>query len=180
MSKKKKIEIDEQAEVSDPVAEQDYEPPAAANRRDARVIVMQALYAAEMGERNGLTEIDNLMGRLVALPLADRPDLFEFAKELLTRTWNNRQRCDEIISDLVQNWDVERITPIDKSIMRMGICELLYFEDIPPRVTINESIDIAKSFSTDKSGIFINGMLDAAVSFLDKKGALKKSGRGLV
>ncbi len=62
----------------------------------------------------------------------------------------------------------------------MGITELLYFTDIPTRVTINESIEIAKIFSTDKSGIFINGMLDAAVAQLKEADQLKKSGRGLV
>ena len=141
---------------------------------------MQTLYAGEMGERNDLGSIDRLVSRLVGLPLAERPDLFEFAHLLLMRTWNNRQRCDEVIGGLVKNWDVDRITPIDKAILRMGIGELLYFEDIPPRVTINEAIDIAKRFSTDKSGVFINGMLDAAVTHLKKNGQMKKSGRGLV
>jgi N utilization substance protein B len=69
---------------------------------------------------------------------------------------------------------------IDHLLLRMGICELLYFESIPPKVTINESIEIAKSFSTEKSGQFINGILDAVLEDLIRTKALRKSGRGLV
>ena len=62
----------------------------------------------------------------------------------------------------------------------MAVCEFLSFEDIPPKVTINEAIDIAKRYSTDKSGKFINGILDATLLDLQKQGRLKKSGRGLI
>lgn len=152
----------------------------AANRRDVRVRVMQALYAADISERVGECDIDLLASRIVGESLASRPDLLEFGRLLLMRTWNNRLECDTLINILAENWDFERITPIDKAILRMGIAEMLYFSEIPPRVTINEAIDIAKSFSTDKSGVFINGMLDAAVTRLKKDDKLQKSGRGLM
>jgi len=75
---------------------------------------------------------------------------------------------------------MNRIALIDKLLLRMGICELLYFPDIPPKVSINESIEIAKDFSTAGSGKFINGILDAILSDEKKSGKLNKTGRGLV
>lgn len=141
---------------------------------------MQALYAVEIGGRAGGIDVDVLAAHVVYPDLKGRDDLLEFAQDLLRRAYNNRQECDALIEKLAENWDFSRIAPVDKAILRMGITELLYFPDIPTRVTINESIEIAKIFSTDKSGIFINGMLDAAVALLKQEGKLKKSGRGLV
>ncbi|MCB0711099.1 MAG: transcription antitermination factor NusB [Ignavibacteriae bacterium] len=152
----------------------------AVNRRDVRMRVMQALYAGDIGEIAGGADMDLLAARLVSAYLEGRADLQEFALSLLRRAWNNRESCDDVITKLAENWDFNRITPIDKAVLRMGIAELLYFPDIPTRVTINEAIEIAKMFSTDKSGVFINGMLDAAVDMLKKADRLQKSGRGLL
>jgi N utilization substance protein B len=69
---------------------------------------------------------------------------------------------------------------IDKVLLRIGICELIYFPDIPPKVSINETIEIAKEYSTARSGKFINGILDAILSELKETGKLNKTGRGLV
>ena len=154
--------------------------PVAVNRRDVRMRVMQALYAGDIGELAGGADMDLLAARLVAPYLEGRSDLLEFAHSLLRRAWNNRTECDAVITKLAENWDFSRITPIDKAVLRMGIAELLYFPDIPTRVTINEAIEIAKMFSTDKSGVFINGMLDAAVDRLKGEERLQKTGRGLL
>ena len=154
--------------------------PAAVNRRDARIRVMQALYAGDIGELAGGANMDLLASRMISAYLEQRPDLLEFAVSLLRRAWNNRDACDDLIMKLAENWDFSRITPIDKAVLRMGIAELLYFPDIPTRVTINEAIEIVKMFSTDKSGVFINGMLDAAVDRLKEENRLDKSGRGLL
>ena len=160
--------------------DEEYDQPPAVNRRDARIRVMQTLYAGEIGDRAGGSDIDQLASTLLAAPLAGRSDLLEFAQLLLIRAWNARAQCDELIGRLATNWDVDRIAPIDKAVLRMGIAELLFFPEIPTRVTINEAIDIAKRYSTDKSGVFINGMLDAAVTLLQEEGKLNKSGRGLM
>ena len=70
------------------------------------------------------------------------------------------EELDNIISKEVKNWDINRIAKVDRSILRLAIYEMFYREDIPPVVTINEAIDIAKKFSTEKSGSFVNGILD--------------------
>ncbi len=79
-----------------------------------------------------------------------------------------------------QHWDFHRIALIDKILLRIAVCELLHFPDIPPKVSINEAIEIAKMFSTDNSGTFINGILDSILEEMQKNGSLKKSGRGLL
>lgn len=84
----------------------------------------------------------------------------DFAKELLQSAISKNDYCLEIIKPKLKNWDSERIAALDMILMKMGVCELLYFETIPPRVTINEYIDLAKEYSTEQSGHFVNGILD--------------------
>jgi N utilization substance protein B len=104
----------------------------------------------------------------------------QFANDLINRVLIHVKELDEKILERVANWEMSRIALIDRLLLRMGICELLYFPDIPPKVSINESIEIAKDFSTAGSGKFINGILDAILSDEKKSGKLKKTGRGLV
>jgi N utilization substance protein B len=73
---------------------------------------------------------------------------------------DKNEYCLEIIKPKLKNWDSERIAALDMILIKMGVCELLYFETIPPKVTINEYIDLAKEYSTEQSGHFINGILD--------------------
>ena len=83
-----------------------------------------------------------------------------FAIELLDCVLDKNEYCLEIIKPKLKNWDSERIAALDMILLKMGVCELLYFETIPPKVTINEYIDMAKEYSTEQSGHFINGILD--------------------
>ena len=84
----------------------------------------------------------------------------EFANNLLATVLDKKDFCLEMIKPKLKNWDVERIAALDMILMQMGVCEFLYFETIPPRVTINEYIDLAKDYSTPQSGHFVNGILD--------------------
>lgn len=77
------------------------------------------------------------------------------------------------------NWDFQRIAILDRVILRMGICELIFFKEIPPKVSMNEAIELAKLFSTERSGQFINGVLDAVLNEMKASGGLAKAGRGL-
>ncbi len=85
---------------------------------------------------------------------------WKFASELLTTTINKKDFATDLIKPKLKNWDADRIAQLDMILMRMGVCELLYFETIPTKVTINEYIDIAKEYSTEQSGHFVNGILD--------------------
>lgn len=83
-----------------------------------------------------------------------------FAEPLIQGTLEHRSDVDAIIRKYAQNWDLRRMAVVDRNILRLAIYEMRYRDDIPPVVTINEAVDIAKKFSTDDSGKFVNGILD--------------------
>ncbi|ATA76115.1 transcription antitermination factor NusB [Capnocytophaga canimorsus] len=103
-----------------------------------------------------------------------------FANELLKKTALNDESLQEKINDKTPNWDKERIASIDNIILKMAICEFLKFPSIPVKVTLNEYLEVAKEYSTEKSSIFINGILDSLAKELSESGELKKTGRGLL
>lgn len=84
----------------------------------------------------------------------------DFAIDLMECVISKRDFCIELIKPKLKNWDSERIAALDMILMQMGVCEFLFFETIPPKVTINEYIDLAKEYSTEQSGHFVNGILD--------------------
>ena len=103
-----------------------------------------------------------------------------FFKNLFTDTISNDDEYENIVSDFAQNWATERIAIVDMIILKMAVCEMLNFPSIPVKVTINEYIELSKNYSTQKSKIFVNGMLDKISVKLEKDGKIKKSGRGLI
>ena len=102
-------------------------------------------------------------------------DKMSFAKLLITTVIDKKEHLETLIIPKLKNWDAERIAALDMIIMRMGVAELLYFETIPPKVTINEYIDIAKEYSTQQSGQFVNGILDNIHKELVQQGKLHKT-----
>jgi N utilization substance protein B len=109
----------------------------------------------------------------------DKEDL-DFGLNLLKKT---ALKSEEFISqymDKTANWDKERIADLDAILLQMAICEFMYFPSIPVRVSLNEYLEIAKEYSSPKSSIFINGILDSVSNQLKETGKLKKSGRGLL
>ncbi len=110
--------------------------------------------------------------------LKDQEDMV-FAKNLLTKTLLNDAKWEKEIEGKTPNWDNDRIAEIDSIILKMAICELLNFSSIPEKVTLNEYLEIAKEYSTPKSSIFINGVLDKLAKEYKSEGKLQKIGRGL-
>ena len=150
-------------------------PAAKRGRRLAREYVLRVLYAYELS-RNPVSEIqkDLIVGKL----LSEKNR--EFSEKLIRCAIEHTPELDEWIRSKSRNWEFHRIAMLDKIILRMGLCELLYFDDIPPKVTINEAIELAKKYSTEKSGVFVNGILDAVLKELEETGQLRKTGRGLI
>jgi len=101
-------------------------------------------------------------------------DKWDFARNLLLTAIEKKEFCSTLIKPKLKNWDAERIAQLDMILMRMGICELLYFETIPTKVTINEYIDLAKEYSTPQSGQFVNGILDSIHKELAAEGKINK------
>ena len=93
-------------------------------------------------------------------PTAEEAAIRLFAEPLIRGTLEHRDAIDEHIKKHVKNWDFNRIAAVDRNVMRLAIYEMLHREDIPPVVSINEAVDIAKKFSTNDSGKFVNGVLD--------------------
>ena len=145
------------------------------NRHVIRERVMQALYAFEISQNPLPDVISTVLEELQAHPAE-----YDFAKRLLMQTIQHQAEFDVIIKKKAVHWDFHRIALVDRLLLRMGTCELMYFTDIPPKVTINEAIEIAKDFSTEKSGTFLNGILDSILIDLKNSGKLDKQGRGLL
>ena len=145
-------------------------------RRQVRERVLQALYARELSD----DDADHVLATLVRPPFAEEATYLRFAEKLFLRSLDARAEADVLIARHVENWELGRLALTDRLVLRMAIAELLYFEDIPPKVTLNEALEVAKTFSTEKSGAFVNGVLDAVLRELQETGRLRKSGRGLV
>lgn len=146
------------------------------NRRTARETVMTALYALELSNDS----LEHIIETVLKKRLSSDEQLLDFAEKLFLRTVRDKKQLDEIISGFVTNWDIKRIASIDRCVLRMGLAEMMTFEDIPTKVSINEAIDVVKKFSTHKSGNFVNGILDSASKKLIEEGKIKKQGSGLI
>lgn len=146
------------------------------NRRAARESALKSIYAVEVGS----SRTQDVTKNIIKAELKDDTDSIKFAEKLLLVTVDHAHEYDEIIQNHINNWKVDRLATLDKLILRMAISEFLYFEDIPTKVTINEAIELAKDYSTRKSGNFVNGILDAVLNQFKKEGKIKKSGRGLI
>ena len=137
-------------------------------RSDEREFAFQMLYAAEYNKDPWQEQIDRLDKQ-------NRPKVTPFVEKLVLVCENHRKEFDDRISQRLKNWELKRIAVIDKVILRMALAEIYYFEDIPPEVSINEAIELAKKYSTARSGKFINGVLDAIYRGL-KQERSKKTG----
>ena len=130
-------------------------------RRKAREVALQILY--------GLDTQDGKLAETIALfwnnfdNTSDEmsEEVRKFADELVEGTWKNLEKIDDLISSNSENWTIGRMSRVDKSILRMAVYELLFCPDIPPKVTLNEAIDLGKIYGSENSGAFINGILDA-------------------
>lgn len=137
---------------------------------------MKALYALELAGGDADTHAYTLLEP----ELESDPATLEFAKRLFYTTLDRIEEVDTLIDANTKNWDLRRIAPVDRALLRMAVTELLSFEEIPPKVSINEALDIGKRYSTPSSSTFLNGVLDAVLMQLEREGRLEKSGRGLV
>lgn len=126
------------------------------HRRKAREYVLQALYMYEIA-KNDIEELTTLHWIEKEIP----EEIRRFAVDLITLTLKNMDTVDDLIRKYSKNWSFERLTLVDKAILRLSICALLYFPDIPVVVTINEGIELGKIYGGENSGQFINGILDS-------------------
>jgi N utilization substance protein B len=123
---------------------------------------------------------ENHSDNVALIPLFKDEEEITFYKELFRKTALYNTEYQNRINEKLQHWESERIMEIDTILMKMAMCELTQFQTIPIKVTINEYIELAKLYSSRKSGVFINGILDSIVTDFKNEGLLNKTGRGLI
>lgn len=127
-----------------------------------------------------INEDHPLNNSLVIRLTSDWEEDKEFMRVLFHKTLENDKYFDEIITNKLENWDLERLTITDNLIIKMALAEMINFQSIPVKVSINEYIEVAKNYSTPKSKQFVNGILDKLSADLVAQGVIKKSGKGLI
>jgi len=134
------------------------------HRRKAREYALQGLYMYEIGKKE-LGEIRTLDWLNKEIP----DDIRDFAVTLITKSVENITYIDELIKTHSTNWTLERFGAVDKAILRLSVSALLYMQDIPAAVTINEAIELGKIYGGENTGQFINGILDAIKKSIAKE-----------
>ncbi|HNY77562.1 MAG: transcription antitermination factor NusB [Sedimentisphaerales bacterium] len=132
-------------------------------RTRARELAIQALYQLDV---QGAELLPRLMGEFFTVNEPDERTR-KLAWEWTQGTWEHVEVCDELIVTATIRWQFSRLSPVDKSILRLAVYQLKCCSDIPPKVVINEAIELAKKYSTEKSGPFVNGVLDAVLKRLN-------------
>jgi len=127
-------------------------------RRRARELVLQALYESEFSDRAALEVVDEQIERRG--PSEEGADR---ARDLFLKTVEKRDELDRIIRQYLENWDFDRLSLIDRNILRFALAEVLYFPDVPSSVIIDEAIEIAHRYSSEEAGRLVNGLVDRAV-----------------
>jgi len=142
-------------------------------RRLAREITVQSLYQMEM---NGvaaeeavamvLTEVKE--ENETEIEIRNFSEMNTYVLSLVQGTWSNKERIDHLLSEYLKNWQMDRLSRVDRQILRLACYEMVFSEDVPPKVVVNEAIELAKHFGTDESGKFVNGVLGKMIRELEQ------------
>jgi len=147
-------------------------------RRRARELALQTLYALDKGQGDADEAVTHMRAWAEEEPSQDEDlaalvrggeELQSFAEMIVRGVMGKRDEIDEVIAQSSTNWKVARMAIVDRNILRMATFELKHLHDIPPKVTLNEAIEIAKRYGTEDSGAFINGILDRIAALDGKK-----------
>ncbi len=142
-------------------------------RRKARELAVQVLFNLEFSSDSPAYVFD-----LICEMFHSGKAIRSFSKELVLGVCRNRDDLDELIGNASKNWRLDRMSRLDKCILRLAAFEILFMDDIPPKVSIDEAVEIGKRFGSDGSGGFINGVLDNIYNKLVEKGRLKNRESG--
>ena len=133
-------------------------------RRAARQCVLEALFAYEFSKNDALSIVNQIINKNSQVKA--NQDFIQFLFECVLE---NIKWSEDIIKSHLENWEIDRVAQIDRILLKMGICEIHFIDDIPRKVTIIEMVEISKIYSTDESPIFINGILDAVYKNYQKQ-----------
>ena len=138
-------------------------------RRKARELAMQALFYMDIRNDVSAEMLERFCENFSPSPKAE-----PFFLKLVNGVLETQSELDALIERFSKNWDISRMSCVDRNVMRIAVFELVYCDDIPPKVSINEAVDIGKKFGTEESGAFINGIMDSIRSNLEQNGKLDK------
>ncbi|WP_270170469.1 transcription antitermination factor NusB [Paenibacillus sp. SYP-B4298] len=142
-------------------------------RRLAREIAIQSLYQMEMNEVAAEEAVNMLLQEAreeneIDAAAEDIKGIEEFVRQLVNGVAGNRQAIDDMLQQYLTGWQVDRLSRVDRQVLRLACYELVYTSDVPPKAIINEAIELAKLFGTDESGKFVNGVLGRLLKALDE------------
>jgi transcription antitermination protein NusB len=127
------------------------------NRRHARELALQTLYACESGD---MSEWNVMLGRISEnIAITDENRLY--ARNLVQATVKAIAKIDECLARHAANWELKRMAALDRNVLRLAVAELFYFTEVPFKVVIDEAVELAKIYGTDESGRFVNGIIDS-------------------
>jgi len=133
-------------------------------RRKARELTLKALYAYDISG----TDPEQISNEIIS-PSLIKSEAKKFSQSLFIKVVQNKEEIDNLIKDHVKSWDFSRIATIEKNVLRLGICEFLFFDDIPSTISIDEAIELAKKYADKDSKSFVNAVLDSVLKWLEKK-----------
>ncbi|HIA84740.1 MAG TPA: transcription antitermination factor NusB [Candidatus Marinimicrobia bacterium] len=139
-------------------------------RRQGREAVLQALYAYEIAEEDRNKVLQDALGRK-----SFDENMRNFITNLFDVTIDNKEWCEEQIKSRLNNWEFDRVALLDRLLLCVAISEICFVDDVPPKVSISEAIEIAKQYSTEESSSFVNGVLDNVYKTIAKETEKKSS-----
>ncbi|GGJ10291.1 N utilization substance protein B [Paenibacillus hunanensis] len=142
-------------------------------RRLAREITVQSLYQMEMNEVKAEEAVEMLLEEAAAdneseVEVRNEAQLKTYVLDVVAGVSSNREAIDGLLVDYLQNWQVSRLSRVDRQILRLAVYEMIFTEDVPAKVAVNEAIELSKHFGTEESGKFVNGVLGKMIQDLDK------------
>jgi N utilization substance protein B len=136
--------------------------PLFSTRRKTKVIALQALYEVDAVGHDPIQVLDRLMVE-ADLPASAR----QVTREMVRGVVENRRELDRIITELAPSWPVSQIAAVDRSLLRLAIYELMFSRQAPPKVTVNEAVDLARAFGSESSRKFVNGVLGSVMEMVE-------------
>ncbi|MDO7905162.1 transcription antitermination factor NusB [Paenibacillus sp. JX-17] len=142
-------------------------------RRLAREIAVQSLYQMEMNEVGAAEAVEMLLTEAAEdneaeIVIKDVPAMRSYVLELVQGTSEHKEAIDGLLTDYLKGWQMSRLSRVDRQILRMGAFEMIFREDVPAKVAVNEAIELSKHFGTDESGKFVNGVLGRMIQDVEQ------------
>jgi N utilization substance protein B len=142
-------------------------------RRLAREIAVSSLYQMEMNEVSAAEAVDMLMDELrqeneIGADPSEVGSTDEFAREIVLGVMEHKQAIDGMLQQYLTGWHIDRLSRVDRQVLRLACYEMVFRDDVPPKATINEAIELAKHFGTEESGKFVNGVLGKLLTEIEE------------